>query len=240
MIVPFIEKSTNNDLQKINKLELQNLLTNDKPLVNSNLKLKLDNDTNVVSNYVNNGDSDVVNNFTKTINNIIVKQETIDIPLENNKFLEEDKSQVIPVNKAVTTIIDTLNIDQNDLQPLIKEVQPLIKNQVIKIKKEPQLINKLLNNNKRINKIQKYYNDNNDISDKIRKLKNKLSILQFNSIIEKDASLLNDVIKTIDNKVININNILEKNIIQQGGQQNSYYYKYLKYKIKYLELVNAI
>lgn len=239
MIVPFIEKSTNNDLKKINKLELQNLLTNDKPLVNSNLELKLDNDTNVVSTEINSDNDDTVTNFSKAISNIIIKEDAIDIPLEDNKFLPEDNSKIIPVDKAVTTIIKTLDIKDSDLKPIIQEVRPFVENKVINIKKEPQLINKLFNNNKRINQIQKYYRDDTDISEKISKLKNKLSILQFNSIIEKDASLLNDVIKTIDNKVININNILENNIIQKGGQ-DSYYYKYLKYKIKYLELVNTV
>lgn len=180
------------------------------------------------------------NSITKTsnINNTITIDSELNILLENKQYITQKD---IPVEKAVSSIIDTLNINNEDLQPIVEELAPVLKNKVIKIKKQPVIINKILNNNVRINKLNKHFVNNTIISEKIRKLKNKLSILQFNSMIEKEdkTNILKDVIKTIDNKVQNINTILEQNITQKGGNNETYYYKYLKYKIKYLELLGS-
>ena len=232
MIVPFIENPTNKDLNEINKMELQNLLTNDKPLVNSNLELKLDNELINNNDEVIGDEDEVVNNLSKTINNIIINDIPLDLSLENKNYIENKKE--IPVSDVIDNITDTLDIDKNNLESVIKRKKK------IKIKNQPKLINKLLNNNVRINKLNKHFKNNKDLYQKIKKLKNELSILQLNTIIDKDekTGILNDVIKTIDNKVENINYILESNINQNGGN-NTYYYKYLKYKIKYLELLSS-
>jgi hypothetical protein len=233
MIEPFIEKSTNNDIDRINKLELQNLLTNDKPIVNSDLELKLDDELSVVSSETSSDDDQVINNLSKTITNYIVNEEPINIKLENKEFIKKDEE--ISVSKAIDNITDTLDINKNNLNSIIQDKKK------VKIKKQPILINRLLNNNVRLKKINKYVKKDKELSEKINKLKKKLSILQLNSIIDKEDNeeLLNEVIKTIDNKLYNINNVLENNYIQNGGTSSRYYYKYLKYKIKYLELINS-
>ena len=232
MIEPFIEKSTNNDIDRINKLELQNLLTNDKPLVNSNLELKLDSELSSVSSETSDED-EIINNLSKTISNYIVNEEQIDIKLENNEFIKKDED--IPVTKAIDNITETLDINKNMLESIIQDKKK------IKIKKQPILINRLLNNNVRLKKLNKYVKNNKNLNEKIQNLKKKMSILQLNSIIKKEDSkeILNEVIKTIDNKLYNINNVLENNYIQNGGTTTHYYYKYLKYKIKYFELMNS-
>ncbi len=166
----------------------------------------------------------------KILNNVIIYEKPLNINLENKDYIHNKPLQV---DNIITSIASTLNVTDTNLKSYIKNYKN------IKIKNEPILINKILNNNVRMNKINKHFENNNHIYEKIKDLKKKLAVLQLNNIIKKDdkSDLLNNVIQTIDNKIVNINNIIENNLSQRGGYSNNYYYKYLKYKIKYLKLL---
>ena len=230
MIVPFFKKTTTDGINKLdNQLGIVSSNINKLSIVTDDIN-KLDNELSITSETLNN-DTQIINNLSKMINNYIIEK-PIDVKLENKEYIKKDED--IPVTKVIDNITNTLDI--NNLNSITENKKK------IRIKKQPILINRLLNNNVRLKNLQKYVKNNKNLNEKIDNLKNKMSILQFNSLIEKENNneLLNEVIKTIDNKLYNINNVLENNYNQNGGTASQYYYKYLKYKIKYLELVSSI
>ena len=75
------------------------------------------------------------------------------------------------------------------------------------------------------------------------KLKQNLGKLQILVLIKKlteskgCGDVINALLSVLNTKFENVNNILISHLVQSGGTNNNYYNKYIKYKIKYLNLL---
>lgn len=189
------------------------------------------------------------NNFNQYMENIKINDETINVDIENNEYIDPNKSD-IKIPYITQYISNTLDINNEELN---ESVLTTIQKKKLKINnsnkhKYVNHINNILNNNNRLDKLEKIVK-NDLLKNNIISLKKKMGKVQILSLLKDKQDnkefniLLNDVISTFSNKVDKINNVLEYNLTQTGGNSNIvdnsniYYYKYLKYKIKYLTLL---
>lgn len=189
------------------------------------------------------------NNFNQYMENIKINDETINVDIENNEYIDPNKSD-IKIPDITQYISNTLDINNEELN---ESVLTTIQKKKLKINNSNKHnyvnhINNILNNNNRLDKLEKIVK-NDLLKNNIISLKKKMGKVQILSLLKDKQDnkefniLLNDVISTFSNKVDKINNVLEYNLTQTGGNSNIvdnsniYYYKYLKYKIKYLTLL---
>jgi hypothetical protein len=142
------------------------------------------------------------------------------------------------LNKVLDLVATNLNIDKSILLNVIKDKIDL--NKEIH---DVDTINKLIDVDSKINNFEK----NNIVHDHTKhnftKLKNnlgKMQILVLISKLKKSTNcddIINTLLNVLNNKFENINNILKSDFSQNGGSNNKYYNKYLKYKIKYLKIL---
>ena len=189
------------------------------------------------------------NNFNQYMENIKINDETINVDIENNEYIDPNKLD-IKIPEITQYISNTLDINNEELN---ESVLTTIQKKKLKINnsnkhKYVNHINNILNNNNRLDKLEKIVK-NDLLKNNIISLKKKMGKVQILSLLKDKQDnkefniLLNNVISTFSNKVDKINNVLEYNLTQTGGNSNNvdnsniYYYKYLKYKIKYLTLL---
>lgn len=189
------------------------------------------------------------NNFNQYMENIKINDETINVDIENNEYIDPNKLD-IKIPEITQYIANTLDINNEELN---ESVLTTIQKKKLKINnsnkhKYVNHINNILNNNNRLDKLEKIVK-NDLLKNNIISLKKKMGKVQILSLLKDKQDnkefniLLNNVISTFSNKVDKINNVLEYNLTQTGGNSNIvdnsniYYYKYLKYKIKYLTLL---
>jgi hypothetical protein len=181
--------------------------------------------------------------FKELIENIKIHDETIQVEKENNKYINPDETN-IKIPEITQDIANTLDINKEELNELVFNNIKKKKFKINNLNRHKYIkpINNILNNNKRLDKLSKLFK-NDVLKKKIKTLKKKMGEVQTLALLENDQSkkdfniVLNDVISTFNNKVEKINNVLENNFDQSGGDSKMYYYKYLKYKIKYLTLL---
>ena len=136
------------DINKLdNQLGIFSSNINKLSIVTDNIN-KIDNELSITSETLNN-DTQIINNLSKMINNYIIEK-PIDVKLENKEYIMKDED--IPVTKVIDNITNTLDI--NNLNSLTENKKK------IRIKKQPILINRLLNNNVRLKNLQKYVKNN--------------------------------------------------------------------------------
>lgn len=135
------------------------------------------------------------------------------------------------LKQIANNIATELNIVPDQLIKLIPD--KLIN---ITIRKEQiEKINKLIKSDNKINDFGK----TNKLSDNFNNLKISLGNLQMLALIknlekaDNCEDVLNTFIELMNNKIEQVNKILNTNL-QSGGGQKNYYKKYIKYKIKYL------
>jgi len=232
-----IENQTNND-----KLKLKNI---DTILENNNLNTMTDSEFNLdIEKSVSSTEETIrENNFKELIENIKINDETIKVDIENKEYISPNKSD-IKIPEITQDIANTLDIDNEELNDLVLTSKKKKKFKINNLNKHKYVnhINNILNNNKRLDKLEKLFK-NDLLKKKIKTLKKKMGQVQTLALLKDDQNkkdfniVLNDVISTFNNKVEKINNVLENNFDQSGGDSKIYYYKYLKYKIKYLTLL---
>jgi hypothetical protein len=232
-----IENQTNND-----KLKLKNI---DTILENNNLNTMTDSEFNLDTEESVSSTEETIreNNFKELIENIKINDETIKVDIENKEYIGPNKSD-IKIPEITQDIANTLDIDNEELNDLVLTSKKKKKFKINNLNKHKYVnhINNILNNNKRLDKLGKLFK-NDLLKKKIKTLKKKMGQVQTLALLKDDQNkkdfniVLNDVISTFNNKVEKINNVLENNFDQSGGDSKIYYYKYLKYKIKYLTLL---
>ena len=137
-------------------------------------------------------------------------------------------------------IADKLGIDREILSDILKEknIEGIYRSELM-----DTLIQKLLENDEAINKFEeKITIESTKIN--FRNLKNSLGKLQVLVLINKLKKsntcdeVLNTFITAINNKIENVVSISSTNLQNGGSSINNNYFKYLKYKIKYYNLIN--
>lgn len=141
-----------------------------------------------------------------------------------------------------------LQVNPDKFRHIIQEKIPF-KNRIIRDKTLLQKIFSLLVSDVEINKFESKIK-NPVVLNSFGKMKEKLAELQVLTLIkklEKSEScddMIHSFITVLNNKIDNVNEILEDSLIQSGGGNNhriensenyeyyEYYLKYLKYKIK--------
>ena len=237
-IEPFLENQTNKD-----KLKLKEI---DKILNNNELTTTTDSQFNLeISEDVSSEEENVEeNNFKELIENIKINNETINVDKEDKEYIKSNEIN-ISIPDITHDISKTLDINKKDLNDLVvNSIKKKKKFKINNLNKNEYIhnINNILNNNKRLDKLDKLFK-NDLLREKIKTLKKKMGQVQVLVLMKEDENkqqfnlVLNDVISTFNNKVEKINNVLENNFDQNGGNSKMYYYKYLKYKIKYLTLL---
>lgn len=135
-----------------------------------------------------------------------------------------------------------LNINENILLEIIKS--NLSDTQLNIEITDQELINKinnLLTADMEIQNIETQFKEKETINN-FNKLKNNLGKLQVLVLLKKlkkskDCdSVVKSLLGALNNKFESVNHILESDLVQQGGSNDKYYTKYLKYKMKYLYL----
>jgi len=232
-----IENQTNND-----KLKLKNI---NKILENNNLNTMTDSEFDLDTEESVSSTEETIrkNNFKELIENIKINDETIKVDIENKEYIGPNKSD-IKIPEITQDIANTLDINNEELNDLVLTTIKKKKFKINNLNKHKYInhINNILNNNKRLDKLEKLFK-NDLLKKKIKTLKKKMGQVQTLALLKDDQNkkdfniVLNDVISTFNNKVEKINNVLENNFDQSGGDSKIYYYKYLKYKIKYLTLL---
>jgi len=182
--------------------------------------------------------------FIELVENININDETIKVEKENKEYINPKETN-IQIPEVTKDIAKTLNINNEELNDLVlTNIKKKKKFKINNLNKHKYVkhINNILNNNKRLDKLGKLFK-NDLLKKKIKTLKKQMGQVQTQALFhdnqnKKDFNIvLNDVISTFNNKVEKINNVLENNFDQSGGNSKIYYYKYLKYKIKYLTLL---
>jgi len=232
-----IENQTNND-----KLKLKNI---NKILENNNLNTMTDSEFDLDTEESVSSTEETIrkNNFKELIENIKINDETIKVDIENKEYIGPNKSD-IKIPEITQDIANTLDINNEELNDLVLTTIKKKNFKINNLNKHKYInhINNILNNNKRLDKLEKLFK-NDLLKKKIKTLKKKMGQVQTLALLKDDQNkkdfniVLNDVISTFNNKVEKINNVLENNFDQSGGDSKIYYYKYLKYKIKYLTLL---
>ena len=223
-IKQLIENKTNNDkLKDINKILESN-------------------DLNIITDSQFNLDTEKKDIFKEFIENVKINDEIIQLKNENKEYINPNEDD-IKIKDITQNIAKTLDINKKELNELVSDnIKKKFKINKLNKNKYLNPLNNILNNNKRLDKLSKLIK-NDLLVKKIKNLKKKMGQAQTLVLLndnqnKKDFNIvLNDVISTFNNKVEKINNVLENNFDQSGGNSKMYYYKYLKYKIKYLTLL---
>jgi hypothetical protein len=237
-IEPFIENQTNNDKLKLKSVDT--ILENNNLNKTTDTEFILDTEESVSSTE----ETIRENNFKELIENIKINDETIKVDIENKEYIGPNETD-IKIPEITQDIANTLDINNEELNDLVlTTIKKKKKFKINNLNKHKYVnhLNNILNNNKRLDKLGKLFK-NDLLKKKIKTLKKKMGQVQTLALLKDDQNkkdfniVLNDVISTFNNKVEKINNVLENNFDQSGGDSKMYYYKYLKYKIKYLTLL---
>jgi hypothetical protein len=114
------------------------------------------------------------------------------------------------------------------------------------IKDTQTKLDTLIKADKKLQEISIKLNDDvlyGDAKDKWNKMLQNVSKLQALSLINKTPDCketTNAIIDALDAKLKAVNDVIQENLQQQGGNIKSYKHKYLKYKSKYLRIKNNI
>lgn len=127
---------------------------------------------------------------------------------------------------------------------------------ILETKLSQEELNKPIDDPQKIEHITRLLNADNDLENfQKENIKEELTNINFNKLKEnigklqvlvlikglqktKDCdSVINVLLSALNNKFDSVNNILATDLKQTGGGTN-YYNKYIKYKLKYLELNN--
>jgi hypothetical protein len=139
-------------------------------------------------------------------------------------------------------IAEKLNINSEILLDILRT--KLNDEQLTKIIDDPQKIdhiNKLLNADNSLDNFQKENIKQEITNQNFNKLKENIGKLQVLVLVKglektKDCDgVINVLLSALNNKFETVNDILKTDLIQTGGGTN-YFNKYIKYKLKYLEL----
>lgn len=141
------------------------------------------------------------------------------------------------LNKILDLVANNLNINKSILLDVIKDKIDL--NKEIH---DVDTINKLIEVDNKINNFEKniLYDNTKQNFQKLKNNLGKMQILVLISKLKKTTNcddIINTLLNVLNNKFENINNILKSDFSQNGGSNNKYYEKYLKYKIKYLKIL---
>ena len=173
----------------------------------------------------------------------------------NSKYKQTISGQVeipkIPgFEKFIEKILDTLQIDQESINDIIADMDSKFnRSDKYKILNNPK-INELLKADEELQKLEAklepYYNDIKDQWNLMMKNLGKLQTFIFLKKIEPSncGPIINEIITALNTKINTVNEILEENIKsannQTGGNTESFKQKYIKYKLKYLNIKNNI
>jgi hypothetical protein len=148
-------------------------------------------------------------------------------------ILEISERVAFNLNIDPKILIDIIEIKLNgDKQKMNEKISDPIK--IKKIKELFLVDSKLFEFEEKNIKTEKVRTNFNELKNNLGKL--QILVLIKNLEKTKDCdSILNVLLSTLNNKFETVNSILSNKLDQNGGSEN-YYNKYLKYKIKYLNL----
>jgi hypothetical protein len=140
-------------------------------------------------------------------------------------------------------VSESLLIDKNIILNILKE-KNIDLNEII----PPEKIQENFTENLELKQFEESLKSN-ETKNLFNELKTQLGLVKINNFIKKEkiitrireadkSTLINDLIKILNERIKTVNQILKENLTQTGG--NLYFLKYKKYKEKYLKLKSQI